>query len=222
MALGLTATTALATPDAPLPATANNLSVQQAANPAALLANGGNDAAQAGSTAGAVLTANDPVMRMLEERGLIESPAERSLLNKVRDKASDLVLTAMNFIGVRYRRGGTSEVDGFDCSGFTRHIFENSVGLLLPRRADEQARAPGLLQIDRNDLKPGDLVFFNTLRRTFSHVGIYVGDGKFIHSPRTGGEVRVEDMRQAYWLKRFNGARRVPQVGTELPLNPNR
>jgi cell wall-associated NlpC family hydrolase len=159
-------------------------------------------------------------MRLLEERGLIEpANGDRSLLNQVRDKASDLVLTAMNFIGVRYRRGGTSESEGFDCSGFTRHIFENSIGLLLPRRADEQARAPGLLAIDRADLKPGDLVFFNTLRRTFSHVGIYVGDGKFIHSPRTGGQVRVEDMREAYWVKRFNGARRVPQVGTEAPLS---
>ncbi|HSI57685.1 MAG TPA: C40 family peptidase [Ideonella sp.] len=178
-----------------------------------MLASGDSDTAPPAAT----LTANDPVMRLLEERGFVESPAERSLLNKVRDKASDLVLTAMNFIGVRYRRGGTSADGGFDCSGFTRHIFENSVGLLLPRRADEQAKAPGLLQIDRGDLKPGDLVFFNTLRRTFSHVGIYVGDGKFIHSPRTGGEVRVEDMRQAYWLKRFNGARRVPQVSGELP-----
>ena len=207
-ALSLGGTAALAAPEASTPATA-----PPATNAAALPATGDGDTAPPAAT----LTANDPVMRLLEERGFVESPAERSLLNKVRDKASDLVLTAMNFIGVRYRRGGTSADDGFDCSGFTRHIFENSVGLLLPRRADEQAKAPGLLQIDRGDLKPGDLVFFNTLRRTFSHVGIYVGDGKFIHSPRTGGEVRVEDMRQAYWLKRFNGARRVPQVSADLP-----
>jgi cell wall-associated NlpC family hydrolase len=91
-------------------------------------------------------------------------------------------------------------------------VFEHSIGLVLPRRADEQARAPGLFKIAKEELKPGDLVFFNTLRRTFSHVGIYVGDGKFIHSPRAGGEVRVEDMRVAYWAKRFNGARRVPQA----------
>ena len=79
---------------------------------------------------------------------------------------------------------------------------------MLPRRADQQANQAGLLQVARDELKPGDLVFFNTMRRAFSHVGIYVGDGKFIHSPRAGGEVRVEDMRQAYWTKRFNGARR--------------
>jgi cell wall-associated NlpC family hydrolase len=156
----------------------------------------------------------DPVMRLLEDRGLLEPTAgatdERSFMNQMRDGASDLVLTAMNFIGVRYRHGGSSAEDGFDCSGFTRHIFENSIGLVLPRRADEQAKAPGLMKINEADLRPGDLVFFNTLRRTFSHVGIYVGDGKFIHSPRVGGEVRVEDMRYAYWARRFNGARRAP------------
>jgi cell wall-associated NlpC family hydrolase len=96
-------------------------------------------------------------------------------------------------------------------------VFENSIGLVLPRRADEQARSPGLLSINEADLRPGDLVFFNTVRKAFSHVGIYVGDGKFIHSPRAGGEVRVEDIRNAYWAKRFNGARRAPQVGTTDP-----
>jgi cell wall-associated NlpC family hydrolase len=129
-------------------------------------------------------------------------------VRQVRDAASDMVITAMNFLGVPYKRGGNNQEDGFDCSGFTRHIFEMSLGLVLPRRADEQASAPGLLQIARDDLKPGDLVFFNTLKRTFSHVGIYIGEGKFIHSPRTGGSVRVEDMRFAYWNTRFTGARR--------------
>ncbi|WP_374675881.1 C40 family peptidase [Ideonella sp.] len=177
-------------------------------------------AAQAapGAPAGA---AHDPVMQLLQDRGLIQpgtavppaSGAPTGLIHQVREKASDLVLSAMNFIGVRYRRGGTSAENGFDCSGFTRYVFENSVGLVLPRRADEQAKAPGLFSISKDDLKPGDLVFFNTLRRTFSHVGIYIGDGKFIHSPRAGGEVRIEDMRMEYWAKRFNGARRAPEVG---------
>lgn len=160
-------------------------------------------------------------MHLLQERGLVQAngelvvsapPAEAGLLSQVREKTTDLVMGAMNFIGVRYRRGGTTAEGGFDCSGFTRYVFEHSIGLVLPRRADEQARAPGLFSIAKDELKPGDLVFFNTLRRTFSHVGIYVGDGKFIHSPRAGGEVRVEDMRVAYWAKRFNGARRVPQA----------
>jgi cell wall-associated NlpC family hydrolase len=130
------------------------------------------------------------------------------VVQQMRDAASEMVLTAMNFLGVPYRRGGSSADSGFDCSGFTRYVFENSLGLILPRRADEQARQPGLAQVLREELKPGDLVFFNTMRRAFSHVGIYVGDGKFIHAPRSGGEVRIEDMRQAYWSKRFNGARR--------------
>ncbi len=131
------------------------------------------------------------------------------------DIASELVISAMNFLGVPYRRGGSSRDTGFDCSGFTRHVFENSIGLILPRRAIEQANSPALVPIQQAELKPGDLVFFNTLRHTFSHVGIYIGDDKFIHSPRVGGQVRVEDMRQAYWQQRFDGARRAPAVSSQ-------
>ncbi len=120
---------------------------------------------------------------------------------------SDLVLNAMGFLGVPYKRGGSSESTGFDCSGFVRATYERTLGLVLPRRAAEQAQAT--MPIKKEELRPGDLVFFNTMRRTFSHVGIYLGDGKFIHAPRAGAKVRVEDMRQAYWTKRFNGARRV-------------
>jgi cell wall-associated NlpC family hydrolase len=135
----------------------------------------------------------------------------------MRDRASDLVITAMNFLGVPYRRGGNNPDQGFDCSGFTRHIFENSLGLVLPRRADQQAHDAGLAPVEKNELKPGDLVFFNTMKRAFSHVGIYVGEGKFIHSPRSGGQVRVEDMREAYWAKRFNGARRADVDTAAIP-----
>ncbi len=153
----------------------------------------------------------DAVLNLLQERGLLPAHVAeetQNLVRQMRDTASDLVISAMNFLGVPYRRGGSSPELGFDCSGFTRHIFERSVGLVLPRRADEQARDAGLLKVDRNELKPGDLVFFNTMRRAFSHVGIYVGDDKFIHSPRTGGQVRVDDMHATYWTQRFNGARR--------------
>jgi len=131
-----------------------------------------------------------------------------NIAERVRNGASDMVLTAMNFLGVPYKRGGSTEEAGFDCSGFTRHIFEMSMGLVLPRKADQQAHAPGLVPVKRDELRPGDLVFFNTLKRTFSHVGIYVGEGKFIHAPKPGGEVRVEEMSLAYWKKRFTGARR--------------
>ncbi|WP_395691613.1 C40 family peptidase [Piscinibacter sp.] len=168
-------------------------------------------------------TAADPIAKLLADRGLGDPdkvpaavpPSEYAFVQSMRDKASDMVLSAMNFLGVPYRRGGNSAEQGFDCSGFTRHVFEASLGLVLPRRADEQARASGLMKVKREELKPGDLVFFNTLKRSFSHVGIYIGEGKFIHSPRTGGEVRVEDMRYAYWSKRFTGARRAQPLVAE-------
>lgn len=133
-------------------------------------------------------------------------------MQSVRDTASELVSSAMGFLGVPYRRGPSSEADGFDCSSFTRHIFEISVGLALPRSAHEQASANTLTKVQRAELKPGDLVFFNTMRRTFSHVGIYLGDHKFIHAPRTGALVRIEDLRQSYWARRFTGARRAESV----------
>ncbi len=146
----------------------------------------------------------DSLLQMLQERGLA---AAQPVVKQMREGAADLVISAMNFIGLPYRRGGNSE-QGFDCSGFTRHIFEMSLGLALPRRSDEQAASPALQPVAKDDIQPGDLVFFNTMRQAFSHVGIYVGDGKFIHSPRTGGAVRIEDMRISYWAQRYNGARR--------------
>ncbi len=173
----------------------------------------------------------DAVLHLLKEKGLLPDPAQLAaqlstqmeaspVMQQMRDTASDLVLSAMNFLGVRYRRGGNSAEQGFDCSGFTRYVFENSVGLVLPRRADQQAKNAGLKDIKKDELRPGDLVFFNTMRRAFSHVGIYVGEGKFIHAPRAGGEVRVEDMRAAYWTKRFNGARRADLPAPQANAQP--
>ena len=162
------------------------------------------------------------MLQFLRDKSLVPAAAavdSRPLVNRARDMAtdmaSDMVMTAMNFLGVPYRRGGDSADEGFDCSGFTRHVFENSLGLLLPRRADQQAQDSNLAKVQREELRAGDLVFFNTMRRAFSHVGIYVGEGRFIHSPRAGGEVRIEDMRQAYWAKRFNGARRADLVAAD-------
>jgi len=167
--------------------------------------------ASKGFVAAATAAASSPATASSEAVAPIPSAgAEPSLMRRVQDRASDMVVSAMNFIGVRYRRGGTSAETGFDCSGFTRHVFEMSLGLVLPRRADEQAAAPGLVKVQREDLKPGDLVFFNTMRRTFSHVGIYIGDNRFIHAPSRGKDVRTDDMSFAYWAKRFTGARRAP------------
>ncbi|MFM8609480.1 MAG: C40 family peptidase [Burkholderiaceae bacterium] len=148
---------------------------------------------------------DDDLSRLLAERGLISRIEQVG--QTVADRASDLVVHAMTFWGVPYRRGGNTPEGGFDCSGFVRAIYEQTLGLVLPRSAHEQAAATD--RIERSDLQPGDLVFFNTMRRAFSHVGIYVGNGKFIHAPRPGGAVRVEDMGASYWARRFDGARRV-------------
>ena len=121
--------------------------------------------------------------------------------------AEQLVDEALSYLGIRYRFGGTSPATGFDCSGLVLNVFRNALGLDLPRSASEMASLGD--KIGKKELKPGDLVFFNTMRRAFSHVGIYLGDNRFMHAPRTGAEVRVEDMSQSYWVKRYNGARRV-------------
>jgi cell wall-associated NlpC family hydrolase len=148
--------------------------------------------------------------------------ADRSLMNRIADKgnevgsrASELITRSMDLLGVPYRSGGTSILNGLDCSGFVRTLYEQTAGLLLPRKASEQAAATE--KIKKSELQPGDLVFFNTMRRTFSHVGIYVGNGKFIHAPRPGAAVRVEDMSTSYWAHRFDGARRVPNPETTNP-----
>lgn len=132
---------------------------------------------------------------------------ERGFVAKVQQVSSDIVVSAMAFLGLPYKRGGNSFDTGFDCSGFVKALFEQSIGKVLPRSAAEQAAQT--TQIEAADLQPGDLVFFNTMRRAFSHVGIYIGNGKFIHSPKPGAKVRIEDMHVSYWDKRFNGARRV-------------
>ena len=165
----------------------------------------------------------DPILRLLSNKGLAgegtpaSEPAEAGPLRKAQDHATSMVVAAMGFVGVRYRRGGTSAEGGFDCSGFTRHVFQASLGLALPRKVDEQAAAPGLVAVGRADLRPGDLVFFNTLRRTFSHVGIYIGDNRFIHAPRSGKLIRTESLSFAYWADRFTGARRVVAVAPAQP-----
>jgi len=131
----------------------------------------------------------------------------RSFLSGMAGKAGDVVVGALNMIGVRYRWGGNTPDSGLDCSGFVRYVFQDTLGMALPRRAEEMSRVGEKVRV--SDLKPGDLVFFNTMRRTFSHVGIYIGDNKFVHSPSTGSTIRVDDMDDGYWEKRFTGARRI-------------
>ena len=161
--------------------------------------------------------APDDLDRLLADKGLLGQ------LNQVRQNVTEqmsmLVVHAIGFLGVPYKRGGNSvEAGGLDCSGFVRAVYEQIAGLALPRRAEQQAAATQ--PIERTQLLPGDLVFFNTMRHAFSHVGIYVGDGKFVHSPKPGAEVRIEDMRVNYWSQRFDGARRVAAAAPAAPASP--
>jgi NlpC/P60 family len=152
----------------------------------------------------------DEIQLLLVKKGLLSKIGGQIIdtSTQISERTGDLVSTAIGFLGIPYLRGGNSAETGFDCSGFVRAIYKDTIGLILPRSADQQANATQ--KIDKSELKPGDLVFFNTMKRTFSHVGIYLGEGKFIHSPRSGATVRIEDMRIPYWNLRFDGARRVP------------
>jgi cell wall-associated NlpC family hydrolase len=138
----------------------------------------------------------------------------RSFLSGMASKAGDVVVGALNMIGVRYRWGGNTPDSGLDCSGFVRYVFQDTLGMTLPRRAEEMSRVGEKVRV--SDLKPGDLVFFNTMRRSFSHVGIYIGDNKFVHSPSTGSTIRVDDMDSGYWEQRFQGARR---IDSQFPID---
>lgn len=148
-----------------------------------------------------VARADEEPPLMLQETISLPEPAATPVESTL-DKALDL-------LGIRYRWGGSKPETGFDCSGFVRHVFQEGLGLDLPRSARGQSKSGE--PIGMEELKPGDLVFFNTMRRAFSHVGIYLGDNLFVHAPRRGGRVRVEDMSARYWTKRFNGARRITE-----------
>ena len=122
-------------------------------------------------------------------------------------KTQDVLMYALSLTGTPYKYGGNTSDTGFDCSGFVRYVYGQVAGLNLPRNALSISQVG--TQIAKTELKPGDLVFFNTLRRAFSHVGIYLGDNRFIHaSSSTSGDVMVSDLNEKYWSKRFNGARR--------------
>ena len=129
--------------------------------------------------------------------------------------AHDLAVYALGLIGVAYRFGGDTPDDGLDCSGLVRHVFQQVTGVTLPRTAKEMSRVGGT--IARTDLAPGDLVFFNTRRFAFSHVGIYVGDARFIHAPRSGRDVEIASLDSAYWRQRFDGARRLIEADVVAP-----
>lgn len=143
----------------------------------------------------------------------------RDLGSKARDAASDITSYALGLIGVNYKFGGNTPEQGLDCSGLIRYVFQQATGISLPRTAREQARVGESVALEK--LQPGDLVFFNTRRFQFSHVGLYLGDNRFIHAPSRGGSVQVVSLDQKYWQKAFNGARRIvgdlPDLSRVLP-----
>jgi len=116
-------------------------------------------------------------------------------------------LRALGLIGVQYTYGGSSPDAGFDCSGLVQYLFGQVLGLTLPRSAQEMSRVGA--EVGADELHLGDLVFFNTLRQPFSHVGIYLGEQRFIHAPSSGGQVEIVNMTDRYWQRRYNGARRI-------------
>jgi len=126
---------------------------------------------------------------------------------------SEALLQAVLALGTQYRYGGDSPQTGYDCSGLVAHVFEQAWGIRLPHNTQAQSEAG--MPVSLAELQPGDLVFYDTQHRPYSHVGIYVGDGRFVHAPKTGARVRVESLRSRYWASHFDGARRIAP-----PLDP--
>lgn len=123
------------------------------------------------------------------------------------DAMNDLAFYAMSLAGTPYRYGGDTPEQGFDCSGFVRYVFRHTLNLLLPRSSEEMSHVGH--PVEMAELRPGDLVFYDTLRQAFSHVGIYLGDNRFVHAPSSGKTVEVVNMGSRYWQQRYNGARRL-------------
>ena len=140
-----------------------------------------------------------------------------SMSEKVSEKVQEVLLNALNLTGIQYKYGGNSPETGFDCSGFVRYVFKQALNLTLPHNARAMSQIG--MQVAQSQLKPGDLVFFNTLKTKFSHVGIYIGDNRFIHSPSAGKEIKVVSMKESYWLNRYNGAVRVEHLGDVASLS---
>ena len=136
-----------------------------------------------------------------------EVTAPQSLADRALISAQELAMQAIGMIGIRYTFGGRNPDTGFDCSGLVRYVFDRVTGRSLPHNSFEMARMG--TSVSQDELQPGDLVFFNTRGQRFSHVGIYVGEGRFIHAPSRGGRVHIVNMGDRYWVSRFNGARRL-------------
>lgn len=122
-------------------------------------------------------------------------------------RSRDVVRHALGYLGIPYRYGGNSATTGFDCSGLVWRVYRQATGIRLPRDTYGISRTG--VAIASRELRPGDLVFFNTTRRPYSHVGIYLGGDRFVHAPSSGGAVRISHLSNRYWRRHFNGGRRI-------------
>jgi cell wall-associated NlpC family hydrolase len=146
-----------------------------------------------------------------------DDTAQPSLLDKASSTVQEVLMSALALTGTPYKFGGTSPDTGFDCSGFVRYVFQQAANLTLPHGARALSQIGKAIPVDQ--LQPGDLVFYNTLKSSFSHVGIYIGENRFIHAPSAGGDVHIVNMQEEYWVKRFNGARRIDK--DSVPAQPD-
>ena len=159
---------------------------------------------------------NDALERLIRERtghggnpapsGRQSPPSGSRASSGSQDEAGDLIMNAMSLIGLSYRFGGNSPTQGLDCSGFMQYIFKRSMGITLPRTSAEMATVGQ--PVERANLKPGDMVFFGSGGRV-SHVGMYIGNDRFIHAPRTGRDIEISSMNGAHWKSHYITARRV-------------
>ena len=121
----------------------------------------------------------------------------------VAKQRDEVVMYALGLMGSDYRFGGANPSSGFDCSGMVSYIYQNAVGMKLPHNAYRMAQMSK--KVEKGELRPGDLVFFNTLHRPYSHVGIYIGRGRFVHAPGTNGKIRIGNLDSGYFAKRYEG-----------------
>ncbi|MDD3267639.1 MAG: C40 family peptidase [Burkholderiales bacterium] len=162
---------------------------------------------------------DDPINSIATSSSSSNVQDAKPLSKKSQDAIANMLMQSVSLMGIAYKWGGNTPTTGLDCSGFVRYVYQNSLGINLPRTAAEQAKVGKRIGID--NLEPGDLIFFNTKRGSNTHVGIYIGDNKFIQSPRTGENIQISDL-SGNWRKNFNGAKRIVQEnedsdnGTEL------
>lgn len=164
-----------------------------------------------------LLSSREQILKQFAENGQYTQTA-RTNNDRTSGSADELIGNAMGLLGVAYRYGGTSVSTGFDCSGFMQHIFKRAMGINLPRTSAEQAQMG--TPVARSELQPGDMVFFRTLGGSrISHVGLYIGNDRFIHAPRTGKNIEITSLSHKYWNGKYAFARRVKKNDPSRFLN---